>query len=127
MEAPDPEDLDSTGAGNYLEVRLTVTDSEGLSRTVSRDVQPNRVNTTSDAAQQRPKLLIDGASVTAPETLTTVGGTGAQRGGAFATDPGGTPTSFPPGPTAGRRGTTWSWGPGRHLHGQLYGPPWNAP
>ena len=35
FQAPEPEDLASTGAGNYLEVRLTATDSNGLSKTVT--------------------------------------------------------------------------------------------
>src|SRR4029450_4439230 len=31
IDAPTPEDFSSTDSGNYLEVRLTVTDSNGLS------------------------------------------------------------------------------------------------
>ena len=72
FEAPPPEDLDSTGAGNYLEVRLTVTDSEGLSRTVSRDLQPNRVAMNFQTGPNiNLQLKLEGASVTAPESLTS--------------------------------------------------------
>ncbi len=39
--APGPEDLRSTNpAGNYIELRLTATDSQGLSKTVSQRLDP---------------------------------------------------------------------------------------
>src|SRR5919112_1802130 len=43
ITAPMPEGLDATGPGNFLEVRLTATDKKGLSKTVTREIQPNRV------------------------------------------------------------------------------------
>ena len=69
ITAPMPEDLDSTGAGNYLEVRLTVSDSNGLSRTVTRDVQPNRVDVSFASNPSGLSLLINGQTFTTPKTL----------------------------------------------------------
>ena len=62
ITAPMPEDLSSTGAGNYLEVRLTATDSDGLSKTVTREVQPNRVNVSFATNPSGLSLLINGQS-----------------------------------------------------------------
>jgi glucose/arabinose dehydrogenase/PKD repeat protein len=67
--APMPEGRDSTGAGNYLEVRLTATDSDGLSKTVTREVQPNRVNLSFATNPSGLSLLIDGQTFTTPKTL----------------------------------------------------------
>jgi glucose/arabinose dehydrogenase len=69
ITAPMPEDLDSTGAGNYLEIRLTVTDSDGLSKTVIRDVQPNRVDVTFATNPSGLSVLINGETFTSPRTL----------------------------------------------------------
>jgi PKD repeat protein len=69
ITAPRPEDLSSTGAGNYLEVRLTATDSNGLSKTVTRDVQPNRVNVSFASNPSGLSLLINGETFTTPKTL----------------------------------------------------------
>jgi PKD repeat protein len=69
ISAPAPEDLSSTGAGNYLEVRLTATDSKGLSKTVTREVQPNRVNVS--FATNPPSGLsvqLNGQTFNAPKT-----------------------------------------------------------
>ena len=43
ITAPAPEDLTAT-ANSYLEVRLTATDSQGLSTTASRELRPRLVN-----------------------------------------------------------------------------------
>ena len=64
-----PEGLVSTGAGNYLEVRLTATDSNGLSKTVTRDVQPNRVDVSFATNPSGLSLLINGETFTTPKTL----------------------------------------------------------
>jgi hypothetical protein len=69
ITAPMPEDLSSTGAGNYLEVRLTATDSNGLSKTVTRDVQPNRVDVSFASDPSGLSLLINGETFTTPKTL----------------------------------------------------------
>jgi glucose/arabinose dehydrogenase len=68
--APQPEDLFSaTGPGNYLEVRFTATDSTGLSKTVVREVQPNRVNLTFGSNQSGLSLEVDKQAFVAPKTL----------------------------------------------------------
>jgi hypothetical protein len=76
ITAPMPEGLDATGSGNYLEVRLTATDKKGLSQTVTREIQPNRVdvsfatnttNTTNPTSGL--SLLINGQKFTTPKTL----------------------------------------------------------
>jgi len=69
MTAPSPEDLSATGDGNYLEVRLTATDSNGLSRTVTQDVQPNRVDVSFATNPSGLSLLINGETFTTPRTL----------------------------------------------------------
>jgi glucose/arabinose dehydrogenase/PKD repeat protein len=68
--APAPEDLFSaTGPGNYLEVRFTATDSTGLSKTVTREVQPNRVNLTFGSNPSGLSLEVDDQAFVAPKTL----------------------------------------------------------
>ena len=70
--APAPEDLDSTGPGNYLEIKLTATDSNGTSRTVTRNIQPHRVDMTFQTEpNSNLNLTIEGATVGAPKTLTS--------------------------------------------------------
>ena len=64
-----PEGLDATGAGNYLEVRLTATDKDGLSRTVIREVQPNRVEVSFATEPAGLSVQIDGQSFATPKTL----------------------------------------------------------
>ena len=64
-----PEGLISTGPGNYLEVRLTATDSNGLSKTVIRDVQPNRVDVSFATNPSGLSMLINGETFTTPKTL----------------------------------------------------------
>jgi glucose/arabinose dehydrogenase/PKD repeat protein len=69
ITAPMPEDLSSTGAGNYLEVRLTATDSKGLSKTVTREIQPKRVEVSFATNPSGLSLLIEGQTYTTPKTL----------------------------------------------------------
>jgi Ca2+-binding RTX toxin-like protein len=69
ITAPMPEDLVSTGAGNYLEVRLTATDSDGLTKTVTRDVQPRRVEVSFATEPSGLSVLINGQTFGAPETI----------------------------------------------------------
>jgi Sulfotransferase family len=65
--APPPEDILSTDlSGNYLEVRLTATDSQGLSKTVTRKLKPK---TDAVRLQTRPtglKLEVNGKPFYAP-------------------------------------------------------------
>ncbi len=69
FRAPPPEDLLATGTGNYLELRLTATDSQGLSRTVTQRLGPKRVNLRFETAPVDLKLRIEGTSVSTPRTL----------------------------------------------------------
>jgi glucose/arabinose dehydrogenase/PKD repeat protein len=73
ITAPPPEDLSATGAGNYLEIRFTATDSEGLSKTVTQELQPNRVNVLFETkVESNPSALsvqINGQAFTTPRTL----------------------------------------------------------
>lgn len=69
ITAPMPEDLSSTGAGNYLEVRLTATDSNGLSKTVTQDVQPKRVDVSFATNPSGLSLLINGQTFSTPKPL----------------------------------------------------------
>jgi glucose/arabinose dehydrogenase len=72
ITAPAPEDLFATDpAGNYLEVRLTATDSAGLSRTVTRVVRPNAVDVTLESQPSGIPLSVNGTTVDAPKTLTS--------------------------------------------------------
>ncbi|MGI8910976.1 MAG: PQQ-dependent sugar dehydrogenase, partial [Rubrobacteraceae bacterium] len=69
VTAPPPEDLSSTGVGNNLEAKLTATDSEGLRKTVSRRLEPRRVNVTFRTAPVRLGLIVNGTRFRAPRTL----------------------------------------------------------
>jgi glucose/arabinose dehydrogenase len=69
ITAPMPEGLISTGAGNHLEIRLTATDSKGLSKTVTREVQPHRVDVSFATNPSGLSLLINGETFTTPKTL----------------------------------------------------------
>ena len=66
---PPPEDLHATGAGNYLEIRLTATDSSGLSKTITQELQPNRANVTFESQPAGLSLQVDGEAFAAPQTL----------------------------------------------------------
>ena len=69
ITAPPPEDLSATGDGNYLEVRLTATDSNGLSKTVTQDVQPNRVDLSFATNPSGLSVLINDQTFATPRTL----------------------------------------------------------
>lgn len=72
---PEPEDLDG-GENSYLEVRLTATDSRGLSRTVTRTVQPRKRTLTVTTSPPGLKVsLNERVDVTAPVTVTSWPGT----------------------------------------------------
>jgi glucose/arabinose dehydrogenase/Ca2+-binding RTX toxin-like protein len=68
ISAPPPEGPDSTGAGNYLEVSLTATDENGLSTTVTQDVQPNRVDVSFATNPRGLSVLINGQRFATPKT-----------------------------------------------------------
>jgi glucose/arabinose dehydrogenase len=68
--APAPEDLAATG-NSFLEVRLTATDSGGLSTTLSRMVQPRKVSITLATQPSGLNLQVNGATVRGPTTITS--------------------------------------------------------
>jgi glucose/arabinose dehydrogenase/chitodextrinase len=74
--APAPEDL-SAATNSYLEIRLTATDSAGLSTTISRNIQPNKQNLTvrstgnGGATVTGLKVSLNGTEITTPQTVTT--------------------------------------------------------
>ena len=69
---PPPEDLFSTDPeGNYLQVRLTATDSLGLSRTVSRRLEPRTVDVRFETEPVDLELGVNGYAFEAPEVLTS--------------------------------------------------------
>ncbi|HEX2107768.1 MAG TPA: PQQ-dependent sugar dehydrogenase, partial [Rubrobacteraceae bacterium] len=69
LNAPSPEDMQSTGAGNYLEIRLTATDSSGLSKTVTQQLQPNRVNISFQSQPSGLSLQANDETFATPKTL----------------------------------------------------------
>jgi glucose/arabinose dehydrogenase/chitodextrinase len=69
LEAPPPEDLLATGTGNYLEIRLTATDSKGLSKTITQNLQPNRVDVTFQSNPSGLSLQLNGTTFTTPRTF----------------------------------------------------------
>lgn len=70
FSAPPPEDLLSTNPeGNYLQVRLTATDSQGLSRTVTRKIEPDTVRVAFASRPTDLKLEVNGKSFAAPRTF----------------------------------------------------------
>jgi PKD repeat protein len=66
--APEPEDFAST-TNSFLEVRLTATDSRGLTATVEREVRPALVNLAFVTKPAGLRLELNGA--TAPSSLTS--------------------------------------------------------
>lgn len=68
--APAPEGIFSTDpAGNYLELRLTATDSQGLSRTITQKLKPKTVKVTFQTRPGALELEVNGEKITAPRTL----------------------------------------------------------
>jgi glucose/arabinose dehydrogenase len=70
ITGPAPEDLDAT-TNSYLEVQLTATDSQGLSSTVTRRVDPKLVNLTFASKPSKLMLVVNGSVFTAPRTFTS--------------------------------------------------------
>ncbi|HVG38962.1 MAG TPA: PQQ-dependent sugar dehydrogenase, partial [Pyrinomonadaceae bacterium] len=68
ITAPAPEDLAATET-SYLEIRLTATDSGGLTRTITQDLRPRLVNVTFNTQPANLKLEVNGTTSTAPRTL----------------------------------------------------------
>lgn len=70
FEGPPPEGLESTEPReNYLQVRLTATDSQGLSRTVTRRLEPRLVNVRFQTRPLGLDVQINGLTFGAPKVL----------------------------------------------------------
>ncbi|MEP6759359.1 MAG: PQQ-dependent sugar dehydrogenase [Actinomycetota bacterium] len=67
---PDPEDFAATDT-TYLEIRLTATDSKGLSATVTRNLYPRKVPVTLATEPPGLRLGVNGTTVTGPSTVTS--------------------------------------------------------
>jgi len=68
LTAPAPEDLAAVN-NSFLEVRLTVTDSDGLQHTTVRNFQPHVVPVTFETAPAGLTIEVNGDVVTGPATL----------------------------------------------------------
>jgi glucose/arabinose dehydrogenase len=91
---PGPEDLQAA-TNSFLEVRLTATDSGGLSTTLSRDFLPRKVNVT--LATSPPGLTLNvntTTAVTGPTTLVSWEGYGLAVAAPAQIGPGGVPYTF---------------------------------
>ena len=64
-----PEDLFSTGRGNYLEIRLTATDSKGLKRTTSQKLYPKLVKVRFASRPTNLKIKVNGVTFRAPKAI----------------------------------------------------------
>ena len=69
ITAPPPEGLSATGPGSYLEIRFSATDSEGVSKTVTRDLQPHRVDVSFGTNPSGLSVQADDLTFAAPRTL----------------------------------------------------------
>jgi hypothetical protein len=65
---PAPEDL-AAAANSYLEVRLTATDLSGAFATVTRDLQPSKVDVTFATAPSGLTVDVNGTALTGPQTV----------------------------------------------------------
>jgi len=68
FSAPTPEDLDAA-SNSYLEVRLTATDSEGASATVSRDLLPAKVSVVLRSVPAGLKISANGTQFNDGESV----------------------------------------------------------
>ncbi len=68
--APAPEDLAAT-TNSYLEIKLTATDSQGLSRTIRQDLRPQLVELGFTTQPAGLRLVINDSEIVTPRTLTS--------------------------------------------------------
>jgi hypothetical protein len=61
--------LSTDPAGNYLKIRLTATDSQRLSKTVSRELRPKTVEVSFATQPKDLKLAVNGKKFRAPRTF----------------------------------------------------------
>jgi glucose/arabinose dehydrogenase len=67
---PAPEDLAAAG-NSYLEIQLTATDLVGATTTVTRDLQPAKVDVTFATTPPGLGLTVNGTPLTGPQTVTS--------------------------------------------------------
>jgi PKD repeat protein len=68
--APEPEGLFSTDpTKNYLGIRLTATDSQGLTKTVTRELRPKTVEVGFETQPSGLRLMVNGKAFAAPRTF----------------------------------------------------------
>jgi hypothetical protein len=70
LPAPAPEDY-FAATNSYLEIRLTATDKDGVSATVSQFVQPRKVLVAFDTYPSGLEVFLDGTRIVTPATATT--------------------------------------------------------
>ena len=70
LVGPAPEDL-LAATNSYLEIQLTATDSRGLTTTVTRDLQPHKVDLTFATNPTGLQLGVNGEAVSAPRVVTS--------------------------------------------------------
>jgi PKD repeat protein len=68
--APEPEDFNAA-TNSFLEVIMYAVDSNGLTTTISRDIQPKKVLIDIDSKPQQLKVLLDEFEVVTPSTITS--------------------------------------------------------
>jgi glucose/arabinose dehydrogenase/PKD repeat protein len=66
--APEPEDLDAA-KDSYLEIRLTATDAGGVSSTVTRNLDPQKVDLTFQTDPPGLRVTAGGLHLTGPSTV----------------------------------------------------------
>ena len=69
FRGPAPEDLYSTNRGNYLEIRLTATDSKGLKKTISQKLYPKLVKVRFASRPTDLKLRVNGTMFRASKAI----------------------------------------------------------
>jgi glucose/arabinose dehydrogenase len=90
---PDPEDFAATNT-TYLEIRLTATDSKGLSATVVRNLYPTKVPITFATNPTGLQLTVNATTLTGPTTVTSWANYVLNVSAASQTDTNGTAWSF---------------------------------
>jgi glucose/arabinose dehydrogenase len=68
IAGPEPEDLDAA-SDSYLKIKLTATDSSGLSATVERDLMPKFVDVVFETQPAGLELNVSGNTITGPATV----------------------------------------------------------
>ena len=68
--APEPEDFNAA-TNSFLEVIMYAVDSNGLTTTISRNIEPKKVSIDIDSKPQKLKVLVDEFEVVTPSTITS--------------------------------------------------------